>query len=404
MHLLNNSPKAITSPYRAISLALLASVISMFSTDIYLPSLPELTLTFSTSDKAVRMSIAIFIFGLAISELIYGPLSDRYGRKPSLLIGLVIALIGSLVCLFSQTITIFLFGRLIQGVGAASGFGMMRAIATDCFQGEKLAKVSSVIVVFITASPAVAPVIGGYLEEWFHWKSIFIFLSVAFVLLLIIITLFLEETAPLDQTKHKTSSITLYINLLKQNLHYRQFILINCLALSALMFYFSVAPFLYQDVFGLTPVLYGWTSIFVSIGLLTGAVINIRWVSTFGFHALIKFGSIVLLFSCLVMLITGFLYIINVWVVLIPMLFYKFGHIFIQANCFAGAMYSLEKSAGIAGAFFAFSQMITAAITTFLASFIPITSQLPMALCMTLILLINLAIIFKYFKKLNTNK
>lgn len=399
MHLLNNSPKPITSPYKAISLALLASVICMFSTDIYLPSLPELTLSFNTSDQAVRMSIAIFIFGLAISELIYGPMSDRYGRKPSLLIGLFIALVGSFICLFAHTIAIFLLGRLVQGIGAASGFGVMRAIATDCFQGEKLAKVSSVIVVFITASPAVAPVIGGYLEQWFHWKSIFIFLCVAFALLLIIIALFLEETAPLDRTNNKTSSITLYVNLVKQNPHYRQFILINCLALSALMFYFSVAPFLYQDVFGLTPILYGWTSIFVSIGLLTGAGINIRWVNKFGIRALIKFGGIVLLLSCLIMFITGLLNIVNVWIVLIPMLFYKFGHVFIQANCFAGAMHSLEKSAGIAGAFFAFSQMVAATITTFFAAFIPVTSQLPMALCMTLILMINLAVIFKYFKK-----
>lgn len=142
-------------------------------TDMYLPALPVMTAEFNTVPSAVQMSLAACILGLAVGQLIFGPLSDKWGRKPLLKCALLLFILATVASIFSPTIEVLNICRFFQGLGGAGGVVLSRSVATDCYSGRELAKTLAIIGAINGIAPVTAPVIGGLFSESIGWKGIF---------------------------------------------------------------------------------------------------------------------------------------------------------------------------------------------------------------------------------------
>ena len=154
-----------------VILLTMVSMVGSFISDTYLPALPTIAEDFSTTSELAQDTITLYLLGLSFSQLLYGRCADAFGRKYTLLVGLAVALLGSLgCCLVATSIRWFILFRFIQGLGAGAGVVVARAIARDLFSGEKLAQIMSYMTLFFVIAPALAPVLGGYIQHWWDWR------------------------------------------------------------------------------------------------------------------------------------------------------------------------------------------------------------------------------------------
>jgi DHA1 family bicyclomycin/chloramphenicol resistance-like MFS transporter len=166
-------------PNHAAVTVLLTALVALgpLSTDLYLPSLPALTAYFGVGEAAGQLTLSAFLLGLAGGQIIYGPLSDRYGRRPVLLFGLALYAIASIVCVFAPSIQVLVIARFCQACGACVGPVLGRAVVRDVYGREGAARILSYLSAAIALAPAIGPIIGGFVETWFGWRANFIVLS-----------------------------------------------------------------------------------------------------------------------------------------------------------------------------------------------------------------------------------
>lgn len=174
---------------------LLTSCLTGISSDIYAPSISTIAADLQSSIDDVQWSMAIFMLGVSISQLIYGPLSDGVGRRFPLIIGLGISIIGSIICYRAPTMTILILGRFIQGIGAGAGASLWRTIFRDCFSGAELAKYGAYLSILIVFIVPAAPTLGGYLQKYFNWRASFLFLILYSMAVLTLVIIFFKETS-----------------------------------------------------------------------------------------------------------------------------------------------------------------------------------------------------------------
>ena len=141
---------------------------------MYLPAMPVIEKVFHTSTAAVQMTMVTFLLGYALGQPLYGPITDRFGRKPPLYASLLVFIGSSAACALSPSIHVMSFARLVQAVGACGGAVMSRAMVTDLFPASELRRIFSMLVLVLGVSPVIAPLIGSYLLVWFGWNSAFV--------------------------------------------------------------------------------------------------------------------------------------------------------------------------------------------------------------------------------------
>lgn len=164
------------------------------SLNMFLPSMPGLQRVFDTSYDTAQLVLTLYVVGLAFAQPVYGPLSDRHGRRPVMLVGLALYLVGTLACLVAPTIELLVAGRLVQAVGGCAGVVLSRAIVRDVYGRERAASVLAYVTMAMVVAPMAAPTVGGFLDDWYGWQASFLVMSAAGALLLAACALFLHET------------------------------------------------------------------------------------------------------------------------------------------------------------------------------------------------------------------
>lgn len=248
------------------------SAFGSFVNDMYLPTLPEMTRYFDCSVSVVQLGLTMGMIGLGIGQLIMGPVSDKYGRKPVLIITLSIFIIAAIVSVFSPTIHFFLGCRLVQGIGASGGYFLSRTIPADIYSGRPLAKMMALIGAINGFAPASAPVLGGLLAVADGWKGIFYVLA-GFAALLICVGIPLKESLkPQNRFKGKLIDAFKEYPMLIKNKRFMVHTLLKGSALGLLFAYCSSAPFIMQDHFGWSEVHFGlfmgFNALFVAFGAM----------------------------------------------------------------------------------------------------------------------------------------
>ncbi len=245
-------------------------------TDMYLPALPVMTAEFHTSPSAVQMSLAACIIGLAVGQLFFGPLSDKWGRKPLLKSAIALFILATVASIFSPTIDILNICRFFQGLGGAGGVVLSRSVATDCYSGRELAKTLAIIGAINGIAPVTAPVIGGLFSESIGWKGIFCIL-LAIGLILYAVSIPFRESHPVSKryAGTMTSLFTQAESLLK-NGSYMRYVLIFGMSNAVLFGYISSASFILQNDFGLSELMFGVLFGINSMAIGSGSIISLK--------------------------------------------------------------------------------------------------------------------------------
>ncbi|WP_438721445.1 multidrug effflux MFS transporter [Bartonella rochalimae] len=249
------------------------SVGGLISTDIFLPALGDMRQYYQVTESRIQHAVAIFLSALAVGQLIYGPLSDNFGRKNTLMFGLFLWLFATLGIIYTVNIQAFLTLRFLQGLGACAGIVLSRAIINDLMDKEAAGKFYLVIFPFVGTSPALAPLIGQLLLQFFNWQSIFIFLSLFILLSIFLCHFVLTETLP--PTKRQSFTLVGIIKSSLRVLRNKQFIfyaLIPCFAYATYFAYIVESPFFLTNL-GLSTLHIGYSYIGVSLTYVLGNLV-----------------------------------------------------------------------------------------------------------------------------------
>lgn len=221
-----------------------------FVTDMYLPSLPSMGEYFSTSSSMIQLGLTTSMIGLAVGQIFFGPLSDRYGRRLPLLSGMWLFIVSTLLCLFSQTIEQFVAFRLLQGIAGAGGIVISRSVATDKYSGHELAKMLAVIGAINGVAPVAAPIVGGLLTDAIGWKGIFWVLFVLGLVLLACCMRFRESLPVEKRSAEKWSDTFRSFGVVLRDKRYVCYVLQMAFAQGVLFANIASSPFIIQQHYG----------------------------------------------------------------------------------------------------------------------------------------------------------
>ncbi|NGX48079.1 MAG: Multidrug resistance protein D [Chlamydiae bacterium] len=364
-----------------ILVILMFGSIGFVATDLYLPSLPSIVTGFSTTKAYVQLTLSFYLLFFGVSQFFYGPLSEKVGRKKVVLYGLSLTIVGSIVCIFSPNIGVLIVGRSIEGLGVGAGATMMRVILRDLYIGDELAKKGSYIATGTGVFMAGAPIIGGYIQDFFGWRFNFVFIVLYTLMGILIVSKFLPETIK-ELNPHAIKAknmLNKYFLLIKSPI-FMGYAGCGCLTFSGLAAYLAISPFLFQNVIGITPVQYGWLALFIATGLASGGLVNSLVIRYFGRHKLLKFGTLLQILAGIAMLVLGIFRFLNIWSVMIPMLTYMFAAGFVFTNAFAGAFHFFSKMAGFAGAIYGGLQILGGTVVTIIMAASHARNQIPLAI------------------------
>lgn len=250
----------------------IVSAFGPFVTDFYLPALPALSEYFDTTASLVQLSLTFSMIGLAVGQLIIGPLSDKYGRKSPLMVSLVVFCISTLGCLYSPGIYAFLFFRLLQGFSGAGGVVISRSIALDLYEGKELTRFFSMLSCVQGLAPVCAPVLGGILLEVMDWKGIFWVLLVIVMALIASLHFFKESLdAEIRQKGSIFSTFKHYLPVLR-NRQFMRYVLVQAFAMGVMFTYIAASPFIFQNHFSTSPLFYSFCFGVNALGIMLGSL------------------------------------------------------------------------------------------------------------------------------------
>lgn len=253
----------------------IVSAFGPFVTDFYLPALPALGSYFTTSASMVQLTLTVSMIGLAIGQLFIGPLSDRYGRKMPLIVSLILFILSTVGCLGSTTIGQFLVFRFIQGIAGAGGVVISKSIATDLYEGKQLARFFSMLSSVQGLAPICAPVLGGLLLTVTDWRGIFQTLLIIGFLLLLTTTRF-RESLQTPVTGGLSAAFKAYLPVMR-NRCFMRYVLVQAMAMGVMFAYIAASPFIFQEHYGLSPVVYSLCFGVNALGIMGGSLLIIRF-------------------------------------------------------------------------------------------------------------------------------
>ncbi len=369
----------------AVWVLVLLAGLGMFSETVYTPSLPEIARSLKASESMVEYTLTIYLLGFALGTFFWGKLSDRVGRKPCILGGLLIYIIGCVGCYFSNSIEMLMVSRLIQAFGGSIGSVLGQAICRDSFQGPALGKAYSLIGASLSAFPAIGPVIGGLISESFGWSTIFLVLICFALFLTIIITLRLPETHLKEN--RKPVGIWEVAQKLFRDKKVLSFGLIVAVGAGQGFTYFAEGPFCLISLLGMTPSEYGLTFIGISAFSFAGGLFSKKLQDRLSSFTVMSYGlRIIFLGSAL---FCGFILLSlqipmpTSWligIVLGSQAIISFGACMSTSNAMASALVDYKWCIGTASSLFGFFYYIIVSLITYGMGHLHNGTLLPMPL------------------------
>ncbi|XMB29121.1 multidrug effflux MFS transporter [Paenibacillus sp. BR2-3] len=281
------------------------ATIGPLSIDMYLPALPALSSYFGTTAALVQLSLTFFLLGLALGQLIAGPLSDVYGRRLPLLIGMMIYAISSLLCAFVPSIGLLIALRFVQGLAGSVGVVISRAAVRDLYTGSELTKFFSLLMIVNGLGPILAPVLGGQLLRVTSWQGVFVVLFVAGLLFFATILLRLPETLPKERRSSNGLKGTLRtFRSLLGNAKFMGYALSQGFVTSAMFAYISGSSFVLQNIFGVSPQMYSLIFAMNGVGIILSGQVAGRLSGRVGERKLLLSGLLLCTSGGVLLLVT----------------------------------------------------------------------------------------------------
>lgn len=349
--------------------SLLTALVALgpLSTSLYVPSMPVLVQEFATTPALIQRSFTVYVIGFAAAQLAYGPLSDRFGRRPVLIGGLLLYIAASVGCALSTGIGGFLIARFVQGLGACAGPVVGRAIVRDSFDRDGAVRAFAFIGTAIALAPALGPLIGGFLEVWLGWRSAFGFLVVYGIGMIWLVAARLGETIPArDPAATDPARLLRNYAMLLGNRRYLGFLVSGIFCFGGLFAYTAAIPFLFIGRLGLAPDSFGMLSVFTVGAYASGSILAGRLHGRLSPRAAIRIGGLLALTGgALMVALSGELSLPRV---IGPMMLFVFGFGLLLPSGTAGALHPFPRIAGSASAMMGFLQMAVGAAGSYALS------------------------------------
>ena len=356
---------------KLLSVMILVACLTGFASDIYTPSFSNMAQDFCVPIYNIQNSMVIFMLGVSISQLIYGPLSEIIGRRIPLTIGLVIMFIGSVICLYAPDINLLLIGRFIQGSGAGACACLWRSIFRDSFNSTQISKYGGylgIIMVFIVAA---SPALGGYLESYFGWRASFLAVTIYSLATLLLVWFVLHETST---SHHKDRfNIHFFVNAFGQLLSspiFMGYAFCTFLTYGAFFSWFVLGSVLLIDNLGITATTFGLINLFLGgTSMALAGFFNGKMVTRLGTYSMLRLGWGLMFLSGVIIALSSYIYGQTLLSIMLSLFVFLFGTTLIWPNSFAGAFAPFGTIAGCAGALYSFIQLGGGVIIGWLSSF-----------------------------------
>jgi DHA1 family bicyclomycin/chloramphenicol resistance-like MFS transporter len=356
------------------------SAFGPLSIDMYLPALPRMADDLHAADTTVQLTLSAFIVGLALGQLVLGPLSDALGRRRPLLVGLVLYVVGSVLCAVSPDAWLLVAARGVQSLGAAAGIVIARATVRDLFSGTAMTKFFSTLMLVSGLAPILAPLIGGQLLNWTSWRGVFVVLTAFGALLLAVVVFFFPEPSS-SRSPARLGQVMRTYGRLALDRSFAGYALASGLLFASMFAYISGSSFALQGVYGLSPQAYSVVFGLNGVGIVLAGQLNGRLVGRVSERALLRSGLLLGVFG-------GAFVLLSAWArlplpVLLVALFLLVSSIgLVMPNASSLALASHARSAGAASALLGVLQFVVGAVATPLVGLGGPGTAVPMAATM----------------------
>jgi len=354
-------PRSDSLVIRVLLTALVA--FGPLSTDLYLPSLPILVRVFDTDIAMVQLTLSVFLVGFAVSQLVYGPMSDRFGRRPTLLVGVSVYLVASAVCALATSVEGLIAARFFQALGACCGPVVGRAVVRDVFGRDRAATVLAYMAMAMTLAPAIGPVLGGALTELFGWRSNFILLTGFAVAILGAVWGLLGETnTARDSEALNPGRMAANYLMLLRNRRFVGYVLIVACSYSGIFAFISGSSFLLIGQMHLSPAQYGMSFATVVLGFTLGSLLAGKLSHRLGGARMIRIGTLVSVGGGALGVGLALAGVLQIASVVAPVFLFILGAGLTLPNATANAVGPYPTMAGLASSLLGFFQMTIAAL------------------------------------------
>ncbi len=351
------TPREVMSERRVGMVGALFTMVGPISMALFTPAMPEIVHAFGTTDAAVKLTLSLYFAGFAFAQLVCGPLSDGFGRKPIIIAFMLVYLVGSAAALLAPNIEVLIIARILQGIGAAAGVVIARAIVRDLFAGERSARIMNLIGLILSIGPAIAPTLGGLTMELFGWHAVFILMLAMAVAVVLAACFALVETVERDLTRIRPAALAGSYLILLRSPHFLSAALAVAGSSGAIYAQATVLSFILIDQVGLTPTQFGLGMLMQTGGYLCGSLILRPLMGRFGAFRLVPIGLIAIALGSVAMAVGLRLHEPTYLLVMAPVGLYTFGIAFVLPAMQTAVLAPFSRIAGAASAMGGFLQM-----------------------------------------------
>lgn len=387
-----------TQSYATTWIMLLALLTSLgpLSIDMYLPALPQMANDFGITTQRVANTLPAYFLGLALGQLIYGPLSDRIGRKTPLYFGLLLYICASILCTFANSEWSLIAARILQALGGCVGVVIARAAIRDRLDLQSSAQAFASMMIVMGIAPIIAPSLGALVLLYFSWPAVFVFLSAIGLICLICVHFFFQETLPIERRLNLNIKqvLNLYGAIFKQK-SFRWPMLAGCFSGGILFCYISSSASILMDDYGLNQQQFAYAFGLNALGIMLLSSINKKLGRTFSVLQRLKIGAVLQLLGVIVLLSASLLSNVALWIVLIGMFLAISGIGFTGPNAMALAMAEQGERAGTASAVMGSMQFACGLLAGVMLNFLLWSALANMAIVMLIFVSIMLLSIWK---------
>ncbi|MFC3901797.1 MFS transporter, DHA1 family, bicyclomycin/chloramphenicol resistance protein [Acinetobacter marinus] len=389
----SQTPSKVLQTSSWLFMAILGALMAFtsLSTDIYLPAMPQMEKDLQGN---VELTITGFLAGFSVAQLIWGPISDRIGRKIPLYIGMVIFVIGSVGCVYSQSIEQIVFWRVIQAFGACTAPMLARAMIRDLYARTQAAQMLSTLTIVMAIAPIAGPLLGGQIIKFSTWHSIFWLLAVIGVLMFLSL-FFLPETHTPERRQNSSIAVVFqhYARLLSNWQFMRYTLCVTFFYVAAYTFIVG-SPYVYITYYGVDPQHYGWLFAINIVGIMGLSFLNRNLVSRFSLDHLLKCTTAIASISLIILCIVYRLHIVGIYAVITMVFFFFSMNGMVAANSTAAALDGVPEIAGSASALIGSLQYGSGIISSLLLAGLSVTSPWMMIAIMTVFAFASCAMVF----------
>ncbi len=343
-------------------LGLLVSFAPM-TIDLYLPAFPIMARDLATDAESIQLTLSVYMVGFALSQTIFGPISDRFGRKPTIMIGTSIYLVASVACALATTVEQLIVFRLFQSIGAAAAPVVARAVVRDMFTREEAARMYSVVTTVVAIAPVVAPVLGGFIVVWLGWRANFwVLTGFGASAMLLVIVMLPETNRNPDPNATRIGQMLRNFATMLSNRAYLGYVLTVMGNFSGLFAYLLGASFVLVDQLGMSPTSFGLSFGAASVGFMSGAFLGSRIVRYAGVERMCLAGTFFTAAGGALVFVLIWSNVISIWSIIVPTIVYFFGMGMSQPNIQAGAISPYPQMAGAAASLLGLAQYVSAGL------------------------------------------